>query len=352
MATRSLNLIWETLVGLLLLTLAAIGASAAQISTFPVPGRENSWAFGVNDKGYVVGTAGDSLDLGHATGVLYGKGHVTWLGSSFFYNGSPDHEYGVFTFATATNNAGLIVGGEVMFGGSPSGFYTYQSAFLFNGNLNSIPVGDPNTTATAINNKGQIVGHYDNFYGGGFRVIGPERGYLIDAGQAIDIVPPNHDSDSTYLSSINDIGQIVGVTTATPSPVARPRPSNGASTSSAGSDLPFAFLYANGTYTDLGSLGGGGSDPGDINNEGKIIGYSYLSNGARHAFLYSNGGMTDLGTLGGTFSQASSINNQGEIIGESTLADGTEVAFLYANGRMIDLNSFLPVGSGWRLNQA
>jgi probable HAF family extracellular repeat protein len=277
---RRLSVISEWLAVVLLLSVAPIRGSAAQISTFPVPDHENSWAFGVNDKGYVVGAAGDSLDLGHATGVLYGKGHVTWLGSSFFYDGGPDREYGVFTFATAINNAGLIVGGEVHFGDTHDGFYTYQSAFLFNGNLNSIPVGDPNNTATAINNKGQIVGHYDDFYGGGFRVIGPERGYSIDAGQAIDIAPPNHDSDSTYLSSINDIGQIVGVTTATPSPVAHPRPGDGASTSSATSDLPFAFLYANGTYTDLGSLGGGGSDPGDINNEGKIVGYSYLSNGA------------------------------------------------------------------------
>src|SRR6267154_53409 len=65
------------------------------------------------------------------------------------------------------------------------------------------------------------------------------------------------------------------------------------------------------TITDLGSLGFGESDPSAINATGQVTGLSYLSSTYKfscgypvrtctahpyHAFLYSNGTMTDLGT--------------------------------------------------------
>ncbi|MGA2053009.1 MAG: DUF3466 family protein, partial [Opitutales bacterium] len=87
------------------------------------------------------------------------------------------------------------------------------------------------------------------------------------------------DNNSTLklmqANAINDSGQIVG----------EAQDVNGFT----------AFLYENGTDTDLGSLGGGGSQAYGINNSGQIVGQSNTADSQTHAFLYENGNMTDLG---------------------------------------------------------
>ena len=75
------------------------------------------------------------------------------------------------------------------------------------------------------------------------------------------------------------------------------------------------------TVTDLGTLPGYSSQSyaTGINNSGQVVGYSQASSGAIHAFLYSNGSMTDLlGTLGGNYSLAAGINDNGQVVGYIT----------------------------------
>ena len=105
-----------------------------------------------------------------------------------------------------------------------------------------------------------------------------------------------------------------------------------------------AFLYANGTMTGLGTLGGNSSYGTGINANGQVVGYSYTSGASgtprEHAFLYSGGLMSDLGTLGGDYSYAAGINNTGQVVGRSmTSSSGTYHAFLYSGGTMTDLGT-------------
>ena len=162
-------------------------------------------------------------------------------------------------------------------------------------------------------NKPTLVKTYDNMIGIDFTLTAnpPPAGYTI-------VEMP---SDSYYCepSSINDAGQVVGYCYLY--------------------DETHAFLYSNGTMTDLGTLGEDSYAFG-INNAGQVVGYSYTSSGESHAFLYSNGTMTDLGTLGGD-SYALGINDAGQVVGYSYTSSGVYVyhAFLYSNGTMTDLGT-------------
>jgi len=99
-----------------------------------------------------------------------------------------------------------------------------------------------------------------------------------------------------------------------------------------------AFLYGNGSMTDLGGLGGK-SIGSSINDSGQVTGWLDYS-AYSHAFLYSNGAMTDLGLLSGDdHSYASSINDSGQVVGVSeNFTRGHNRAFLYSNGIMTDLS--------------
>jgi probable HAF family extracellular repeat protein len=105
------------------------------------------------------------------------------------------------------------------------------------------------------------------------------------------------------------------------------------------------------TITDLGSLGGGGTRGMAINASGQVTGDSVSSQLVQvpcpprqyggqkkcfthpdDAFVWSNGTMTDLGTLGGNFSQGVAINGSGEVVGGSApKSPGPDGAFL-SNG--------------------
>ena len=99
--------------------------------------------------------------------------------------------------------------------------------------------------------------------------------------------------------------------------------------------------------TDLGTLVGDKtvSSAFAINASGQVVGSSDTDEyGVTHAFLYSNGTMTDLGTLAPFYecsSTAYGINASGQVVGESGTTGDTTHAFLYSSGTMTDLGTLI-----------
>jgi len=115
------------------------------------------------------------------------------------------------------------------------------------------------------------------------------------------------------------------------------------------------MIWASSGYTNLSQVypaSGYG-----INDNGQVAGEAGLSDNASHAFLWTNGVFTDLGTLGGTNSAARALNKVNQVVGDSDQNPNTAItpnrhAFLYTNGSMSDLNSLVGNISGWELQTA
>jgi len=127
---------------------------------------------------------------------------------------------------------------------------------------------------------------------------------------------PAYDYSGAY--GVNDAGQVVGWS------------------ANATEDL-HAFLWENGTMTDIGTFGAYA-----INNVAEVVGL-----GPAHAVLWFNGTVTDLGTLGGGYSEADAINHGGQIFGGSWNGSGMAHAFLWENGQMNDLGIFAGDTQSW-----
>lgn len=165
----------------------------------------------------------------------------------------------------------------------------------------------------------------------GLNATGQLTGYLYGPAE------PNPHAFVYTDGSVTDLGTLGG-------PVSEGLAINGAGVIAGDSylsDFQFhAFLAQSNQLVDLGTLGGTFSSPYALNDAGQVVGSSYtLGDMAVRAFLYSDGVMTNLGTLGGDYSAAFAVNGLGSVIGESTLTNGDTHAFLYANGAMVDLGT-------------
>lgn len=115
---------------------------------------------------------------------------------------------------------------------------------------------------------------------------------------------------TTEANAINSVGDVVGCSLTV---------INGTVTNR-------AFVYRNGTITDIGALVNDGTAcANDINDAGVITGDSTTATGEPRAFVYSNGTMTSLGNLGST-SAGNSINNAGLVAGTANNVNGILVA--------------------------
>jgi probable HAF family extracellular repeat protein len=282
-------------------------------------GGTPSVAYGINASGQVAGLSYTAGGVRHA--FLWQNGAMQDLGT---FGGGTESQ------GLAINNSGQVVGWS-----DSNGATLWQNGSIID--LNSLippTSGLQLGVAQGINSAGSIVGQ--DYH----RTDGLHSAFLLGSGGVIDLGTLGG-RESNALG-INTLGQVVGQ----------------ADTGAAGA-VPHAFLWQNGVMADLGTLLGGtalGSSLAyGINDSGHVVGWSDTTGGGtshpQHAFLWQNGTMTDLGTLGGSGSVAQSINNLDQVVGSSSLTGdtGSRHAFLWQNSTMTDLNSLIPANSGWIL---
>ncbi len=197
---------------------------------------------------------------------------------------------------------------------SPQTYADYSITELRSlGNSNNL------TSATKINNNGQIIGRCT--------LTSSQKNFacLWDNGNIKPIINFGSDMDGVTATDINDQGQIVGSITK--------------SNSNGFQQIP--FLWKKGKYTDLSSLFPQNSrpTPAAINNNGQIVGSFCINpNCQTHAFLINHGTLTDLGSFSGDYSSATDINDNGQIVGTyGWISKGRAHGFIWQNGTMIDL---------------
>jgi probable HAF family extracellular repeat protein len=230
-------------------------------------------------------------------GFVWQNGTMTALPTLGGYNG----------FASSVNDLGQVVGwAETAVHDStcvPPQVLQFEAVIWgpANGQIQQLPglPGDPDSAATAINDKGQVVG-ISGICQNAVGAFSAKHAVLWQNGQAIDL---------------GNIG------------------------------------------------GHGWNTPTFINNQGQIVGFANqngdLVNGQLalnfHAFLWTQDrGMRDLGTLpGDAISEALGINEAGRIVGVSFGAGFSHPrAFLWQDGAMMDLNGLIPAGSSLTLQVA
>jgi RHS repeat-associated protein len=269
----------------------------------------NSYAYGINNQGQVVGYW---RDTNGSRAFLYSGGAVTDLGSLG----------GTNRYALSINNVGQIVG----FAGASNG----TRAFLYsNGAITNLgAMGGINSYAYGINDTAQIVGNLDTTNGA--------RAYLYTGGAVTNLGTLG--GTNSFAFGINNSNLVVG-------------------SSLNAVAATHAFLWKNGILTNLNALVGTNSgwilnDARGINNDGTIVGWG-LTNGQEQAFMYATGQVSSIGLLAGaTNSFAFGINSSNQVVGASTLSNSTSRAFAWLNGTLKDLNTLLPAGFNWDLREA
>jgi uncharacterized membrane protein len=248
----------------------------------PLPGGIDSYAAGTNNIGQVAGWAENGVhdptcnntppfnQVLQFEGVVWGPklGEMTQLSPL-----TPDPD----SAATAINDKGQIVGISGLCSNAVGGTSAQHAVLWENKNAPPISIGNFDggvawNTPTAINNRGLVVGfgNQAGTQGGAFNPIA----FFWDKQAGFQPIPPVGDDTNNLAWGINSHGVVVGQ-------------------SFGGTDDPTgrAFIYESGVATDLNSLIQPNSSlqlelANDITEEGEIVGFALdATTGSTVAFL-------------------------------------------------------------------
>lgn len=302
-----------------------------------LPGGTASFAAGINSAGQVVGISdsGDSVEEGFRTAP---GGRITAdSGLGQFAVIPPFGE--LHSSASAINDAGQVVGYSKTPDASAHAFRTTAGGKITPASDLGVLPGRTDSRAFGVNASGQVVGD-SAFADGTYHAFRTTPGGKITAESDLG---PSAAGNSTAFG-INASGQVVG-------------------TLELAGSVTHAFrTTATGKITadsDLGTLPGGSDSQGfAINAAGQVVGGATAADGSSHPFrTTANGKITaasDLGTLAGsTYNFATGINTAGQVVGHALTSNVTDHAFFAdVTGPLRDLNDLIPAGSGWVLNDA
>jgi probable HAF family extracellular repeat protein len=241
-------------------------------------GYTSSAAYGVNERGMVVGSAAGGSNGTQA--VVWDNGAPTVLKSL----GGTQAE------ARAVNERGQVAGYSTLT--SQSTGQPLLHAVLWDNkgapvDLQPLP-GDNNSEARGINDHGEVVG--ESYTTNGVRHAVAWRHGKV---RALPGVPAGADS---FAYSVNSRGEVAGQ-------------ANG-----------HAVVWRGGRMTDLGALlPGSVSWAHGINDRGKVIGGAISPTSfSPHAVLFDRGNVTDLGALmpDATQTDGNAINERGQVVGQ------------------------------------
>lgn len=234
-----------------------------------LPGGTYASGYTINNADLVAGMAYNSL--GGLERVLWNNGAMTTI---------PNFDPSSTLIPTKLNEGGHLILNEYI-GKSSVNYAIWREPNGTYHQLPPFPGGDPlRVHALSINTAGLIVGYARESNLGPFHGVIWQNGSFL---QDIGLVLPQ---------DINDLGQVVGGTAST------------------------AFLWQNGTFTDLGALSPGAvSSAYAINNTGTIVG---TSNGG-FPVRWVNGQISSLPVPNGVIQpRPVDVNDAGDIIGWGT----------------------------------
>ncbi len=217
------------------------------------------------------------------------------------------------------------------------------------------------SVATAISNTSYVVGWSDNVGGvaRAFLIVPTNTQFVIvglDYGNdlLIDLGTLGGSDPVSSATAVNDAGQVTGWSYTLANGVTAYRAFVLSPIDSNADQRPDTWFVAgpqgeNTLMVAAPTLGGNNSWGRGINSAGDVVGESdaIAPNGAffTHAFLYRNGTTADLGTLATDPTQghsaAAAINDLGVVVGWAENDNRDRRAFVYKDGRMQDLNNLL-----------